>query len=208
MQLDSLRITAILPAPPARVYAAWLDAKEHAEFTGGDARIEAGVGGAFTAWDGYIAGRHLELVPGERIVQSWRTTEFPEDAADSRLEIRLEPRGAGGGQTTLTLIHTGIPAGQGVMYKGGWGEHYFEPMRAYFEELGAAPTVRGAGVAVAPAARSVTRKAAHAPAEPAKKAAPKGATRAPAKPAKRPAKKATRGASAPEAGGRRRGSSR
>jgi uncharacterized protein YndB with AHSA1/START domain len=132
MALDSLRLIAILPATPERVYAAWLSPKEHTKFTGGKATIEPGVGGRHTAWDDYISGKHLELVPGKKIVQTWRTTEFPDGAADSRLEIRLEPKGKS--ETTLTLIHTEIPEGQGAQYKEGWGEHYFEPMREYFGE--------------------------------------------------------------------------
>ena len=133
MAQDSLRILAILPTSPERIYAAWLDAREHTEFTGGKATVEPRVGGKHTAWDDYISGTTIELVPGRRIVQTWRTTEFPDEAPDSRLELLFEPRG-GGAETTLTLIHTEIPAGQGPQYKDGWAEHYFEPMRAYFSE--------------------------------------------------------------------------
>ncbi len=182
MAHDSFRIVAILPAPPARVYAAWLDAEEHAEFTGGDATIDPRVGGKHTAWDLYISGETLELVPGKKIVQSWRTTEFPDDAPDSRLELQLEPLG-GGAETRLTLVHTMLPAGQGGTYKDGWGEHYFEPMRAYFEEFGdkprkapaprkAPPAAKAAPVAKAPAKKAVARKAAPVAKKPAGKAAP------------------------------------
>ncbi len=108
MKLDSLRLTAIIPATPQRVYAAWLDAKEHSAFTGSKATIEPRVGGRYTAWDGYISGRHVELSPGKTIVQTWRTTEFPPEAGYSRLELRLRPTGPGGNKTTLTLIHTDI----------------------------------------------------------------------------------------------------
>jgi hypothetical protein len=34
--------------------------------------ISREVGGAFTLFGGYITGRHIELVPSERIVQAWR----------------------------------------------------------------------------------------------------------------------------------------
>ena len=71
----------------------------------------------------------LELDPPRRIVQSWRTTEFPEGSPDSRLEVLLEPDGAG---TRLTLVHTEIPDGQGARYEEGWKENYFTPMKAYF----------------------------------------------------------------------------
>ena len=41
---------------------------------------------AITAWDGYISGRNVELIPGERIVQTWRTSEFGVSDPDSNLE--------------------------------------------------------------------------------------------------------------------------
>ena len=111
------------------VYEAWLDSEEHAAFTGGDAFVVAGVGGEFNIWDGYITGRTLELEPNSRIVQAWRTTDFPEDAPDSKLEVRLEDIDGG---SKLTLVHTDIPDGQGDDYKDGWKQYYFEPMEQYF----------------------------------------------------------------------------
>ncbi|HZY42176.1 MAG TPA: SRPBCC domain-containing protein, partial [Anaerolineae bacterium] len=95
------------------------------------AQIDPRVGGAHSAWDGYITGTTLELETDRRIVQSWRTSEFPADSPDSRLEIVLE---AVAGGTRLTLKHSNIPAGQGASYESGWAENYFEPMTAYFSE--------------------------------------------------------------------------
>jgi activator of HSP90 ATPase len=74
-------------------------------------------------------GKNLELEPPRRILQSWRTTEFPEGAPDSMLEILIEPDGDG---SKLTLIHTEIPEGQSEDYKQGWKDYYFALMKAYF----------------------------------------------------------------------------
>jgi uncharacterized protein YndB with AHSA1/START domain len=132
---DSFEISTMLPVPPARVYAAWLSSAEHAAMTGGSAGggadIDPRIGGAHSAWDGYITGTTLELEPDRRITQSWRTVEFPVDSPDSRLEIVLD---AADGGTRLTLKHGDIPAGQGASYESGWIENYFEPMKAYFSE--------------------------------------------------------------------------
>lgn len=121
----------MIPASPERVYAAWLDGEEHSRMTGGGATGQPEVGAAFTAWDEYISGRNLELSPGERIVQSWRTTQFPKSAKDSRVEVTLE---AVEGGTKLTLSHTEISDGRGKSYESGWVDHYFEPMKAYFAQ--------------------------------------------------------------------------
>ena len=126
---DRFEISTVLHAKVEVVYRAWLDPVEHAAFVGAAASIAPGIGGAYELWDGYITGRTLELDPPRRIVQSWRTTEFPEGSPNSRLEVLLEPDGAG---TRLTLVHTEIPDGQGTKYEEGWNENYFTPMKAYF----------------------------------------------------------------------------
>lgn len=126
---DSFEISTILPTSPKRIYEAWLNGNEHSAMTGGAAKVDPSIGGRYSAWDNYITGTTIELEPYRRIVQSWRTTEFPPDHPDSRLEIVLEEVDGG---TQLTLKHSGISEGQGPGYKSGWGENYFDPMRAYF----------------------------------------------------------------------------
>jgi uncharacterized protein YndB with AHSA1/START domain len=116
MGLESIRVSAVLPASPERIYQAWLNSAEHAAFTGSAADIDPKVGGHFTASDGYIEGTTLELEPSRRIVQSWRSSDFPVGCGDSRLEVLLD--GTEGG-TTVTLVHSDIPEGQGAMYERG-----------------------------------------------------------------------------------------
>jgi activator of HSP90 ATPase len=100
--------------------------------TGSPAKVAPRVGGTFSAWDGYITGKTLELKPYSRIVQAWRTSEFADDDPDSRIEIVIEPATQG---SKLTLTHTNIPGGQADSYEGGWEESYFAPMREYFGAL-------------------------------------------------------------------------
>lgn len=126
---ESITMSATLPASPQRIYEAWLDSGEHSAFTDSKATIDSKVGGTFTAWDGYIQGANQALEPGKRIVQSWRTTDFPDGAPDSRLELLLEPTPRG---ARVTLLHTNIPDGQAADYKQGWKDYYFAPMKKYF----------------------------------------------------------------------------
>lgn len=121
-------VSALIPAKPDEVYDAWLSSKGHAAMTGSPAKVSAAVGGEFDAWDGYIHGKNLELVPKKRIVQAWRTSEFSANEPDSRIEITLEPAGK---ETKLTLQHTGLPP-HGGQYESGWVESYIEPMKEYF----------------------------------------------------------------------------
>lgn len=126
---NEFTLSTVLPAAPEKVFRAWLSTEGHAAMTGSPAKVEPRVGGSFTAWDGYISGKTLELKPYTRIVQAWRTTEFPEGSADSRVEISLE---AVEGGTQLRLIHSNIPEGQAESYKQGWEDFYFRPMKEYF----------------------------------------------------------------------------
>ena len=113
------------------LFHAWLSSEEHSAFTEAGAEIENVIGGKFTAWDGYIEGKTLEIEPSNRILQSWRTTAFPENSRDSTLEIIFEEEGSG---TKVTLKHSNIPAGDGEEYKQGWIDFYFIPMKKYFEK--------------------------------------------------------------------------
>jgi len=126
---NGFTLTAIIPAKPSEIYKAWLSTKGHAAMTGSAAKVDGKVGGKFSAWDGYIFGTTLELTPNERILQAWRTTEFPEDAPDSRVEIIFEEAASG---TKITLVHSNMPEGQVDDYRQGWEDFYFKPMMEYF----------------------------------------------------------------------------
>lgn len=127
--MDSFTVSTVLPATPKQIYEAWLSSDGHSQMTGSQAKVEAGSGGVFKAWDGYIWGKTLEMEPNHRILQAWRTSEFPEDSPDSRVKILLEEVTDG---TKITLTHTNIPDGQGNSYKQGWDDFYFTPMYTYF----------------------------------------------------------------------------
>ena len=125
---NEFTLTAIFSAKAVDIYKAFLSTQGHTQMTGNPAKVDGRVGGDFTAWDGYIWGTFLELEENKRIVQAWRTSEFPENAEDSRVEILLEETN---GETKLTLIHTNIPERQAESYKTGWEDFYFKPMREW-----------------------------------------------------------------------------
>jgi uncharacterized protein YndB with AHSA1/START domain len=159
-------LTAIIPASPVEIYRAWLDSVGHSEMTGGEATMSDEVGAEVTAWDGYISGRNLELVPGERIVQSWRTSEFGDADEDSIITVVLREVDEG---TLLTLEHSNVPDEHKSYEEGGWQSNYFEPMVAYFSEVEAdiaepaprrAPATKAPKKAAEPPARTGGNKTA------------------------------------------------
>lgn len=123
-------VSTIIRRPPQEVYDAWLDSKKHSKMTGGArAKVSIKVGEEFETWDGYITGKNLKLEPGKRIVQAWRTSEFADDEEDSQIEVIFTPIEEG---TKLILRHTKLPP-HGEIYRQGWVDSYFEPMKEYFK---------------------------------------------------------------------------
>ena len=123
-------ISDLFPVSVEKLYSAWLDSDIHTKMTGGKAEVSDQVGGEFTAWDGYIEGKNLDLEPPSRILQSWRTSDFQENDTDSLLEITFI---AQGGETMVTIKHSELPA-DGMQYHQGWVDAYFTPMRSYFQK--------------------------------------------------------------------------
>ncbi len=131
--MNRFTVSAELPASPRAVYDAWLDGDLHGEMTGAAATASNEVGAAFSAHDGYISGINLELIDGEQILQTWRTSEFADADPDSSIEVKFEASPTG---TLVTLRHWNIPAGQAEGYESGWLDFYFTPMLEHFSSTG------------------------------------------------------------------------
>ncbi len=127
---NGFTISEVILAKPAEIYGAWLSSEGHSAITGSPAKVDGNVGGEFSAWDGYIFGKTLGLTPNRRIVQTWRTSEFPDEAPDSHLEVLLEEVAEG---TKITLTHSDMPEDQVDSYRQGWEDFYFKPMKDYFK---------------------------------------------------------------------------
>ena len=128
-QTRTITQTVFLPAKPAEIYQAFLQAKTHAAFTGAGATCDARVGGEFTAYDGYIWGTILALDENRKIVQEWQTTEWPEGAPPSIAEFRLSEIDGG---TELKMVQREVPAEQTASYQQGWIDYYWEPLKTHF----------------------------------------------------------------------------
>jgi uncharacterized protein YndB with AHSA1/START domain len=129
MKFGEIKQTVLIDASPVEVYEAFVDPKKHSAFTGQGATGTPRIGGRFTAGDGYISAKFLELEKGKRILQEWTTTEWPEGYPASRLELRLKAKGK---RTELTMVHSRVPEEQVEYYAGGWKEWYWEPLKRYF----------------------------------------------------------------------------
>jgi len=113
---------------PQRFYEVLLDSKQFAAVTGLPADIDPKAGGAFSTFGGLIVGRNVELIPGQRIVQAWRPTNWP-PGVYSIVKFELKPKGAG---VLVVLDHTGFPESDFDGLSSGWPERYWEPLKKYF----------------------------------------------------------------------------
>ena len=128
-KVRTIKQKVIIPASPKDVYDAYVDPKKHSQFTGSKATGKAEVGGKYTAWDGYIFGKYLELDEGKRVVQEWTSTDFPEGAGPSRLELCFNKVPEG---TELVMVHSDVPEEQADETAEGWIEWYWNPLKKYF----------------------------------------------------------------------------
>jgi uncharacterized protein YndB with AHSA1/START domain len=126
----------VFKASPARVYEALTDAGifqkivvlsgaiKSMALSSPPARISLEPGGPFALFGGYITGRQIELEPGVRIVQVWRSAGWePHLYSIARFEISEHPDGA-----KLVFDHVGFPSDDAQGLATGWQEHYWAPL--------------------------------------------------------------------------------
>ena len=92
--------------------------------------ISREVGGTFSLFGGYITGRHLELVPNERVVQAWRAGSW--DAGNySIAKFQLVEQGS---RTKIVFDHGGFPKGDAEHLAAGWKMNYWEPLEKFLAQ--------------------------------------------------------------------------
>lgn len=125
----SIHQEVTIDASPAAVYGVLTSSDEFARMTGGrKADISRDIGGAVSLFGGDIEARNVELKPGKRVVQAWRSKAWPE-GVHSIIRFELAPAGKG---TKLVFDQAGHPDDAQAMLEGGWPKMYWEPMSAMF----------------------------------------------------------------------------
>ena len=114
-------------ASPNRVYDVLTDARQFSAFSGLPAEIHSEPGGAFKCFGGQITGQITELVPNQKIVQTWHVAMWP-DGVNSMVRIELKAQGGG---TRLILDHTEFPGENREHLDAGWPRMYWEPLKKY-----------------------------------------------------------------------------
>lgn len=123
-----LELEFILSGRPRRVMQLLTDAALIRKWSGGEAIVENMAGGRFAMFDGWVTGKVTKI--GDReLAYTWKTTDWPEDAAPSEVHYLLKDDEAG---TKITLKHTGLPNEEEMKsHKAGWTDYFFDPMEDF-----------------------------------------------------------------------------
>ncbi len=131
---ESIHQEIILKASRKRVYEALTNAEQFTKVIrlskypdGPAATISREPGGSFSLFGDHIVGRHVELVPNERIIQAWRAGSW-EAGAYSIVRFDLKEQAD---QTKIIFDHTGFPMGLAEHLLDGWNSNYWEPLKKY-----------------------------------------------------------------------------
>jgi activator of HSP90 ATPase len=141
---EAIHQEPMFKASRKRVYEALTDANQFgkvvqlsAAMQGGGMKTEAApvtisreVGGAFSAFGGYVTGRQVELVPNERIVQVWRAGSWDAGSYSIARFVLVEQ----GAETKIKFDHTGFPKGRAEHLVEGWRINYWEPLAKFLGE--------------------------------------------------------------------------
>jgi len=130
METKTIQQLATFGAPPMDIYEMLMDSKKHAALSGEPAALSRKVGGSFTAWGNHISGFNLALRPGHKIVQAWRTLDWPAD----HYSIAIFELNAVDGGTKLNFTQIGVPAHRFEGHCRGWTQTYWTPMKEILEQ--------------------------------------------------------------------------
>ncbi len=115
-------------ATAEKVYDVLLSSEKHSKLTGDKANVTNRVGDSFSTFSGYAEGKNIELVPNEKIVQSWRASDWPENHFS---EIIFELKDINDG-VEINFYQTNLPEGSEEEFIAGWKDNYWEPLKKYF----------------------------------------------------------------------------
>ena len=124
----TIQLAASLPASPDRLFDMYLDSEEHAAVTGAPVTISPTPGAPFSAFGGVLSGTILQVVSKRLIVQSWRSSHWPQSDLDSTLILTFVPEKDG---ARIELVQANVGESDFAGVSQGWEKYYWTPWRAY-----------------------------------------------------------------------------
>ncbi|NP_001155868.1 activator of heat shock 90kDa protein ATPase-like [Acyrthosiphon pisum] len=97
-------------------------------FTQQSVSFQAIKGGKFQLFDGNITGEFIELCPGKKIVQNWRTKQWP-DWLYSTVTVTINQQED---HTKVRVALVGVPKSDEAITRQNWERYYFTPIKRTF----------------------------------------------------------------------------
>jgi activator of HSP90 ATPase len=116
-------------AKPHDVYEILMDEEKHAKLTDSTTHLSKIVGEEFAVFDGTITGKNLELIPDQKIIQTWRYDDWPENVY-STITFLFEEKDGG---TEMIFTQIGVPDDKYDDISQGWADYYWQPMHEMLE---------------------------------------------------------------------------
>ncbi len=182
--MKTIRQTYEIRATPEQVWRALTDPDLIAEWSGAPAEFPLEVGATYSLWSGDIGGQIMEMVPNQRLVQTWEPEGWTTE--DSVVAFVLVPTDLG---TRIELVHENVEDWDYEDTSDGWDSFYLGAIKRMLEAE--TPDKRRVAEPQRAAKKTARAKKAASPkktvrkrATPRKKTATKGAARRGSKRAK------------------------
>ncbi|KAI8814233.1 activator of Hsp90 ATPase [Cladochytrium replicatum] len=110
------------------LYDVFVNVGKASAWSRGQAIFTPAPGGEFQLFGGNVSGKFVELVPNEKIVQTWRLKSWPSDHY-SQVTLTFKQ---GDESTILSLSQTGVPIGDKDMTRSNWQNYYWNGIKGAF----------------------------------------------------------------------------
>lgn len=117
----------MINASPAEVWRALTDPEVIELWSDADAEFEPVVGAEYALWDGSICGEIVEVVPRQKLVQTWQPDNWERD--DSIVTFTLTPVGK---KTRVDLLHENVEDSDYEGTSEGWDVYYLGAIKRLF----------------------------------------------------------------------------
>jgi activator of HSP90 ATPase len=131
METKTINQEFLIQAPADAIYETLMNEEKHAALTHSFVKISPEVGDEFSACDGGVHGKILNLIPDERIELAWRAEEdcWPKDHYSWAI-FELVPTAEG---TKIVFTQHGVPDECYETIAQGWFDYYWYPMKERLE---------------------------------------------------------------------------
>jgi len=111
-----------------QLFSILTEANKFSQITASEAVFDLRVGGEFSAFNGMISGRFIELEHDKRLSQRWRAANW-QDGVYSLISFNLQASTEH--KTTLSFEQTEYPVEFERHLAQGWQERYWQPIKKY-----------------------------------------------------------------------------